>query len=308
MFTTVIFSGIIFFVLLAGIFGLPEYNARFDEKRVAPPLYMKGALPIFRAGKKFGNTLCLLCHGYADSAFQVNPLAAHLNRIGYSVRTVLLPGHGSRVEDMVPTRYHHWLEYFESIYLSEAKKYKKIILIGQSMGGNICMEVAAKNRDTFRPAGIVAISNPAILNGFVNGRFYCGRPALVLTGFLKIFMPILRLQNSEKQRERNPYVGYGRIYALAALHSFKQSLPGFRRSLPLIDVPFCSIMSQNDRTVSIHNQYYQLQKVRSPVKRAYSFIMPEDETNRHLLITHTASRKRVFHYVEQFVADALKQS
>lgn len=43
----------------------------------------------------------LLVHGLGDSPYSFNDIATHLSEQGYLVRTVLLPGHGSRVGDLI---------------------------------------------------------------------------------------------------------------------------------------------------------------------------------------------------------------
>jgi len=289
----------LFFLGWIGIVGFPE------KKLPMPPFpekLMKGAEPLFLKGKK--NVLCLLCHGYADSPFQMKPLAKHLNRLGYSTHALLLPGHGSTTEEMMKTRYYHWLSHFESLYLDAAKRYTKIILIGQSMGGTLSIQAAVRNAATVQPAAVIAISTPLFFNGFFLGSFLIAKPFMALTGLLKLFFPRLKLKG--RSSPLNPYVGYGRDYAIASLHSFKRELHKVRKLLPQLEAPLCTIMSETDRTVPIQNLHYLHLHAGSAIKNSCTFRIPDDETTRHLLITHKNTSRKTIHYVSRFIEDVMK--
>ena len=103
-------------------------------------------------------------------------------------------------------------------------------------------------------------------------------------------------------------MGYRFSHALPAVHSFKRALPGVRRGLSRITVPYCSIMAANDRTVPPDNQTYIFNHIHSREKRAYMFIMPPDLTTMHSLLTHERARDRVLRYVETFIQETLEES
>ncbi|MEZ9465093.1 alpha/beta hydrolase, partial [Vibrio splendidus] len=50
----------------------------------------------------------LLVHGLGDSPYSFKDIATHLAEQGYLVRTVLLPGHGSRVGDLMQPSLEDW--------------------------------------------------------------------------------------------------------------------------------------------------------------------------------------------------------
>ena len=50
----------------------------------------------------------LVLHGFTGSPHSMRPLAECLANRGYSVELPLLPGHGTALEDLVPTRWSDW--------------------------------------------------------------------------------------------------------------------------------------------------------------------------------------------------------
>jgi len=51
----------------------------------------------------------LLIHGLSDSPYLLQPLARHLQKQGFFVRTILLPGHGTVPGDLLNIRYQEWI-------------------------------------------------------------------------------------------------------------------------------------------------------------------------------------------------------
>ena len=289
---------------LLGHFGIPEKRRPLppepDETRI-----MAGAEPWRFEGDS--GVAFLICHGFRGSPFNVKPLGEFIHSLGHTAIGILLPGHGTRIEDMHESRFYHYVEYVEKQYLSERSRYRKIFLVGFSMGGTICLRVAARNADTFRPAGIVTISSPVFFNGFYNGRFIMHQPGTALSGIIRHLRPILPMGDRPRGTEKlSPWVGYAREVSVEALHSFKRSLHTVRAGLGRISVPYCSIIAANDRTVSAENQIYIHNHIQSREKRAYMFILPPDLSTMHTLLTHVRARARVFRYIESFIRETLE--
>lgn len=292
-------------LVLLGRFGLPE-------KRLPPPPTPRPERIMDRAGPwRFegdSGVAFLVVHGFGGTPFNVQPLGEFLHSLGHSAIGVLLPGHGTSIEDMNAARFEHWEEYVERRYLEERARYRKLFLVGFSMGGAICLKIAARNADAFRPTGILTISSPVFFNGFYNGKFVLHQPATMLSGILKIARPTLRFAHKRHASlERlNPWIGYQYELSVPALHSFKCAMPAVRRGLGRISSPYCNIMAANDRTVSAENQAYIHNRINSREKRAYMFILPPDLSTMHTLLTHERARERVFRYIETFVEETLE--
>ena len=64
-----------------------------------------GAEPFSATG---GDRGVLVLHGFTGSPHSMRPLAESLANRGYSVELPRLPGHGTTLEDLVPTRWGDW--------------------------------------------------------------------------------------------------------------------------------------------------------------------------------------------------------
>jgi len=292
-------------ILLLIIISPLVLNRIPDIKTPLPPApdparIMKGAEDFYKKGKS--KYLFLFIHGYNDSPFQMKPLADALYRSGHSVYGILLPGHGTKIEDMVHVRYHHWYEHVENTLQMILKKKKKIFLVGQSLGASLSLHLAGNNPD-LPLQGIIAVSSPLHMTDFINGKLIIHKPYLLYAGLIRIFSKITSVPDRTTHQDICPYVGYGKNYAMANLHSFIKALPAIRKAIPEVKVPLLSIMSTNDKTVSFEDQSYLHRKAGSTFKKACATTIRENKTTRHLLITHKETTKFVIQCTKDFIRD-----
>ena len=64
-----------------------------------------GAEPWSAPGGSHG---VLVLHGFTGNPQSMRPLAQALAAAGFTVELPLLPGHGTSVEDLIPTRWEDW--------------------------------------------------------------------------------------------------------------------------------------------------------------------------------------------------------
>jgi carboxylesterase len=76
---------------------------------------------------------------------------------GHHVELPRLPGHGTDVRDMIPTRWRHWTGEVERAFNSLSARVDRVVVVGLSMGGSLTLWTALEHPDV---AGIVCI-NPA---------------------------------------------------------------------------------------------------------------------------------------------------
>jgi carboxylesterase len=84
-------------------------------------------------------------------------VAEALAAAGFHVEMPLLPGHGTTVGDMLPTRWADWHGAAEAAYQTLAERADKVIVVGLSMGGALTLRLGADHPEI---AGLVCI-NPA---------------------------------------------------------------------------------------------------------------------------------------------------
>lgn len=100
----------------------------------------------------------LVLHGFTGSPMSLRPLAEAFADAGFSVELPLLPGHGRRIEAMLPTRWEDWLATAEATYQSLAARCDSVVVAGLSMGGTLSLALAEGHREI---AGLVLV-NPLV--------------------------------------------------------------------------------------------------------------------------------------------------
>ena len=78
---------------------------------------------------------------------------------GFTVEMPLLPGHGTAVADMVPTRWADWSGAAEAAYVELAARCDSVVVVGLSMGGTLSAWLAERHPEI---AALVLV-NPLIL-------------------------------------------------------------------------------------------------------------------------------------------------
>ncbi len=113
---------------------------------------MPGAEPFSADG---GPTGVLVLHGFTGNPQSMRPLAEALAAAGHTVSLPLLPGHGTRVEEMLPTRWEDWSGAAEKAYDELAGRCATVFVAGLSMGGTLTLWLACRQPDV---AGIVLVN------------------------------------------------------------------------------------------------------------------------------------------------------
>ena len=77
----------------------------------------------------------LVIHGFTATPGTVLPLGQAVAQDGHYVRGILLPGHGTTIEDMQRTNWKDWYDAAFNAYDEMARICKKVSVVGLSMGG-----------------------------------------------------------------------------------------------------------------------------------------------------------------------------
>jgi carboxylesterase len=119
------------------------------------PELLEGAEPFSAPGRPDG---ALVLHGFTGSPHSIRGLAGALAGAGLAVEAPLLPGHGTSVDDMLATGWDDWRAAAEEAYDDLARRCRRVVVAGLSMGGSLAASVAADHREV---AGLVVV-NPYI--------------------------------------------------------------------------------------------------------------------------------------------------
>lgn len=100
----------------------------------------------------------LLIHGLLDCPFSLRDIGQHLAAAGMLVRSVLLPGHGTRPDDLMHIKYQDWITVVHEAIAALKQETGKVTLVGYSTGAALSVYEALFDQDI---ASLVLLS-PAI--------------------------------------------------------------------------------------------------------------------------------------------------
>ncbi|MGW2370055.1 alpha/beta hydrolase [Streptomyces sp. NPDC001667] len=194
---------------------------------------LPGAEPFRHDGGEVG---VLVCHGFTGSPQSVRPWAGHLAERGLTVSLPLLPGHGTRWQDMQLTGWQDWYAEVDRALGELRERCSEVFVCGLSMGGALALRLAARHGDAVK--GIVVV-NPA---NKVHG---LGAKALPVVRHL---VPSRRGIASDIAKPGNEELGYDRV-PLHAAHSFRRFLRMLDGELPQVTQPLLLMHSPEDHVV-----------------------------------------------------------
>ncbi|MBT3240377.1 MAG: alpha/beta fold hydrolase [Chloroflexi bacterium] len=114
---------------------------------------LKNADPFYFPGNGTG---VILVHGFTGAPTEMRWLGEYLNQKGYTVVGPRLAGHGTKIDDMIRTRWTDWAASVEDAWHLLKENTDQIFIIGLSMGGLLSLNHAAQ----FPVKGVVAMSTP----------------------------------------------------------------------------------------------------------------------------------------------------
>lgn len=101
----------------------------------------------------------VVVHGFTGNPGSMRGLAEACAAAGFHVEMPRLAGHGTSVDDMLPTTWDDWCRDADAAYERVASRTKNVVVMGLSMGGSLTLWLAAQHPETL---GIVCV-NPATM-------------------------------------------------------------------------------------------------------------------------------------------------
>ncbi len=125
---------------------------------------MKEALPhFFPAGGQDKSDAVVVClHGFTGMTYETEPVAVACAQAGMDAVTVLLPGHGYAEKPQQVRQFSRitgdgLLKAARTVIAEARRRYGRVAIFGQSMGGAIALQMAAEQR-----VDVCAVSAPAL--------------------------------------------------------------------------------------------------------------------------------------------------
>ncbi|MFE5869789.1 alpha/beta hydrolase [Streptomyces roseifaciens] len=194
---------------------------------------LPGAEPFRHEGGEVG---VLVCHGFTGSPQSVRPWADHLAGRGLSVSLPLLPGHGTRWQDMQLTGWQDWYAEVDHALRELSERCSQVFVCGLSMGGALALRLAARHGDAV--SGVVLV-NP--------GNKVHGLAARALP-VVRHFVPSTKGIASDIAKPGAREAGYDRV-PLHAAHSLRRFFRLVDAELPQVTQPLLLMHSPEDHVV-----------------------------------------------------------
>jgi carboxylesterase len=195
---------------------------------------MPGAEPFHHDGGQVG---VLLCHGFTGSPQSLRDWAQALADAGYTVRLPLLPGHGTRWQEMNRTRWTDWYAAVDAAFGELRAGCDAVFVVGLSMGGALALRLAQEHGSDV--AGVVVV-NPSVSGEDPRMRLVLPWARHVVPSFPGVASDIKKPGPTELAYDRSP---------LHAAHSLTQLWKVVSGDLGRVTQPLLLLRSAVDHVV-----------------------------------------------------------
>ncbi|NJQ02352.1 alpha/beta hydrolase [Streptomyces zingiberis] len=194
---------------------------------------LPGAEPFHHDGGDIG---VLLCHGFTGSPQSLRPWAGFLAERGLTVSLPLLPGHGTRWQDMQLTGWQDWYAEVDRALRALSARCRRVFVFGLSMGGSLALRLAVRHGDGV--AGLVLVNPANRVHGLSAYALPVARHLVRTTKGLA----------SDIAKGGTQEAAYDRV-PLHAAHSFRGFLRVLDAELPRVKQPLLLMHSARDHVV-----------------------------------------------------------
>jgi carboxylesterase len=211
-----------------------------------------------------GSTGVLLVHGFTGSPASMRPWGEYLANAGYRVRGPLLPGHGTRWQDLASVTWQQWYAEVLGGFTALRREVDQVFVAGLSAGGALALRLAAEQGEAI--AGLVVVNatvrRPERPDAFVFSQV----DRLGLLGLVTPVMPsVPGIINDIKKPGQDEH-GYDKVAVKGAAQFFKlQNV--VRSELPKVTQPLLVLSSLEDHVVEPVNSTIVVSEVSSPRRR-----------------------------------------
>lgn len=229
---------------------------------VGPSGIVPGAEP-FTLTARGDAPAVLLLHGFGDTPQSMRYLGDVLHAAGWTVRAVLLPGHGRTLADYGRSGARDWLAHARDELATLRAGHGEVAIVGLSMGGAIASVLAAET------PGVRAV---ALLAPFLSMPTRIRRVARAYR-LVELVLPWVdgggeaSIRDPE-EAERN--LAY-RVVAPHLLHELLTVVETAQRALPRITTATLVVHSRSDHRVPVEAAEREFAKFRTPERELVWF-------------------------------------
>ena len=207
--------------------------APLDPALVAP--MSAPARPELTGGRRIG---VLVVHGFTGSPAGMRPWAEDLAARGYAVEMPLLPGHGTRWQDLNRTTWADWYGAVEVALDKLVAENDAVVACGLSMGGALCLRLAADRGRDLAGAVLVNVAVDTL------------RKDAKLLPVLKALVPAFPGISNDIKKSGMDEQAY-HVIPVKAAASMSVGWAHLRRDLPQVTLPVLYFRSAIDHVADI---------------------------------------------------------
>ena len=201
----------------------------------------------------------IFVHGFTGSPISMRPWAEYFLQRGYSISVPLLPGHGTRPEDLNQVKWQQWPTKVEEELQWMLSQGMTVFIFGLSMGGGTTLNISIKHSSSL--AGII------LVNPMIHVKFIPPQIAWAISRFQKmrdsVGDDIKRPGVTEHGYDSLPAVG---VYQLLKMLSYT------RKRLHDVTVPVLLFHSKDDHTLPVSNTEIIMKGVGSIAKQRIELV------------------------------------
>jgi len=252
---------------------------------------MKGAESIFIDKKaKIG---VLMLHGFTSTPFQFREVAEYLAQKKYTVFAPLIAGHGTTPADLAKTTIEEWKKSVEDAYLKLKRSVQKIIIVGNSFGGNLAFYLARRFPES--TVAVISLGTPVKIRfqKIIKIRYY-------LYGWMKKYYRKPRRIYKIDYTDMADEVTYPLIPIKSLMRFFQfireETIPNLRS----VKAPVLVMHASVDPVVHPGSAIYIYENLGSSCKRIYWL------NAREHIITDKERRREVVEKALQFIEEIIR--
>lgn len=181
-----------------------------------------------------GPTGVLMIHGFTGSPASMRPIGEWLAGRGLAVLGPLLPGHGTRWQDLETTVWTDWAAEVDAGLSELLRMCERVFVVAQSMGGSLAIHLAATRGPD--------VAGLALLNPYVRD------PRLAFLPFARFFVRTVKGVGNDINKPGGDEVCYERM-PVRALASMRRLLLTADRELPEVIAPLLVFRSGTDHVI-----------------------------------------------------------
>jgi carboxylesterase len=219
----------------------PNVDAVFDQR--CKPITVVHNPPSDRA--------MVMVHGFPSTPYTYTYAANRAYEDGYDVFVPLLPSFGTKPEDLLHTTFSQWYGYLERFYKEKRSAYRRVCVVGTSMGGTLTLNLGEQLCNTAHaPDALVTVAAPVFINSLREGVVHQWNMYFMRT--VALFIPAFGTginRGGAKQNDGEElWIGYRGTFVRAGM-SLVHAMGIVRKHLGNITCPMLSFHDPADKTV-----------------------------------------------------------